>query len=193
MSARTTILRSQRGQRLAMAGLAALAAFTLAACGPSGQEEMQAWMARQRASLHPRIEPITEPRPFEPQAYTQAGAIDPFSPQKLALALRRDANLAAATSALVAPEIKRRKEPLEGYPLDAMSMVGSLIKQGRPIALIKVDNQLHQVAVGQYLGQNYGRIQRVTEHEVRIRELVQDPSGTWVERPATLQLQERAK
>ena len=193
MNVRPTNFRGMRGLRLALAGLVALATLMLAACGPSGQEEMQAWMARQRASLHPRIEPIPEPRPFEPQAYTQAGAVDPFSPQKLALALRRDANLAAATSALVAPEIKRRKEPLEGYPLDAMSMVGSLMKQGRPIALIKVDNQLHQVAVGQYLGQNYGRVLRITESEVRIRELVQDPSGTWVERPATLQLQERAK
>ncbi len=193
MNMRPTNVRGPRGLRGLRLALAVLAAFMLAACGPSGQEEMQAWMERQRASLHPRIEPIAEPRPFEPQAYTQAVAVDPFSPQKLALALRRDANLAAATSALVAPEIKRRKEPLEGYPLDAMSMVGSLIKQGRPIALIKVDNQLHQVAVGQYLGQNYGRVQRVTENEVRIRELVQDPSGTWVERPATLQLQERAK
>ncbi len=193
MSARRFTPPGVSGPRLALASLFALATLTLAACGPSGQEEMQAWMERQRASLHPRIEPIAEPRPFEPQAYTQAGAIDPFSPQKLAIALRRDANLAAATSALVAPEIKRRKEPLEGYPLDAMSMVGSLMKQGRPIALVKVDNQLHQVAVGQYLGQNYGRVQRITENEVRIRELVQDPSGTWVERPATLQLQERAK
>lgn len=178
------------GLRLLLAGAAALA---LSACGPSGQEEMQAWMARQRAGLSPRIEPIPEPRPFVPQAYTQASAVDPFSPQKLALALRRDASLAAATSALVAPELKRRKEVLEGYPLDSMSMVGSLLKQGRPVALIRVDNQLFQASVGQYLGQNYGRIQRITEHEVRIRELVRDPAGTWVERPATLQLQERAK
>lgn len=178
------------GLRLLLAGAAALA---LSACGPSGQEEMQAWMARQRAGLSPRIEPIPEPRPFVPQAYTQASAVDPFSPQKLALALRRDASLAAATSALVAPELKRRKEVLEGYPLDSMSMVGSLLKQGRPVALIKVENQLYQAAVGQYLGQNYGKILRITETEVQIREIVRDPVGTWVERPATLQLQERAK
>lgn len=169
------------------------AALSFSACGSSGQEEMQAWMARQRASLKPSVDPIPQPLPFMPRGYDQARAVDPFSPQKLALALHRDANLAAATSALVAPELKRRKEVLEGYPLDTMTLVGSLLKQGRPIALIKVDNQLYQVAVGQHLGQNYGRVQRITEQEVHIRELVRDPAGTWVERPATLQLQERAK
>lgn len=192
MSARFARLSRVPAHRLGVA-LACATALALTACGSSGQEEMQAWMARQRASLNPRVEPIPEPRPFVPQAYDQARAVDPFSPQKLVLALSRDANQAAATSALVAPELKRRKEALESYPLDTMTLVGSLMKQGRPVALIKVDNQLYQVGVGQYLGQNYGRVQRITEQELRIREIVRDPTGAWVERPATLQLQERAK
>ena len=108
-------------------------------------------------------------------------------------ALRRDAGQSAASSALVAPEMKRRKEPLESFPLDAMTMVGSMIRQGRPVALIKVDNLLYQVRPGNYLGQNYGKITKVTETEVVLREIAQDAAGEWVERAATLQLQERAK
>jgi type IV pilus assembly protein PilP len=69
-------------------------------------------------------------------------------------------------------------------------MVGSLMKQGQPVALIKVDNLLYQVRPGNYLGQNYGRITKVGESEVVLRELVQDAAGEWVERTATLQLQE---
>ena len=176
--------------RLASALLVALA---LAGCGQTGQDGMQDWMTQQRAGLRPRIDAIAEPPPFVAQAYVQAAAIDPFSPQKLASALRRDATVAASQSALLAPELKRRKEVLENYPLDAMTMVGSLLKQGRPIALIKVDNQLYQASVGQYLGQNYGRILRVGETEILLREVVRDAAGNWVERPATLQLQERAK
>jgi len=173
--------------------LALLLGTALAGCGQSGRDDMQDWMTQQRASLRPRIEVIAEPTPFVPQAYLQASAIDPFSQQKLASALRRDATVAASQSTLLAPELKRRKEALESYPLDAMAMVGSLIKQGRPIALIKVDNQLYQASVGQYLGQNYGRVLRIGETEVQLREIVRDAAGNWVERPATLQLQERAK
>ena len=93
----------------------------------------------------------------------------------------------------MAPELARRKEPLESYPLDAVTMVGSLVKQGQPVALVRVDNLLYQVRPGNYLGQNYGKITKVGETEVALREIVQDAAGEWIERPATLQLQERSK
>jgi type IV pilus assembly protein PilP len=139
------------------------------------------------------VTPIPEPKKFTPQAYTQEAAIDPFSNQKLTQALRRDSAQASANAGLVAPELARRKEPLESFPLDAMAMVGSLVKQGQPIALVKVDNLLYQVRPGNYLGQNYGRITKVGETEVSLREIVQDAGGEWIERTATLQLQERSK
>ncbi|MCL4696602.1 MAG: pilus assembly protein PilP, partial [Burkholderiaceae bacterium] len=47
--------------------------------------------------------------------------------------------------------------------------------------------------VGDYLGQNYGRIMRIGETEITLREIVQDAAGEWIERPATLQLQERGR
>jgi type IV pilus assembly protein PilP len=74
-----------------------------------------------------------------------------------------------------------------------MSMVGSVNKQGKPFALLRVDNLLYQVKVGDYLGQNYGRITKIDETEIAMREIVQDAAGEWIERPATLQLQERAR
>jgi type IV pilus assembly protein PilP len=74
-----------------------------------------------------------------------------------------------------------------------MSMVGSLIKEGNPGALLKVDNLLYQVRLGSYLGQNYGRVTKITETELVLREIVQDSVGEWIERPAVLQLQERSK
>lgn len=167
--------------------------LALAACTQSGQEELQQWMNQQRAQTRPKVEPIPEPKKFSPQAYTQERAGDPFSNQKLAQALKRESAQTTTTASLVAPELARRKEPLEAYPLDAMTMVGSLIKQGKPVALIRVDNLLYQVRPGNYLGQNYGRIMKVDETEVVLREIVQDSAGEWIERTATLQLQERSK
>lgn len=179
--------------RLLPALAAALSAALLAGCGTADEQEIQQWMAQQRAQARPRVEAIPEPKKFTPQAYTEVAAIDPFSIQKLAQALRRDSGQSAASSALVAPELARRKEPLEGYPLDAMTMVGSLMRQGRPVALVRVDNLIYQVRPGSYLGQNYGKITRITETEVVLREIVQDAAGEWIERTASLQLQERSK
>jgi type IV pilus assembly protein PilP len=170
------------------------AAAALSACESSDQEEINNWMAEQRAQTKAHVTPIPEPKTFTPQAYTEENAVEPFSSLKLTQALKRESQQAGtASAALLAPELNRRKEPLEAYPLDAMAMVGSLNKQGQPVALIQVDKLLYQVRPGNYLGQNYGRITKVGENEVVLRELVQDAAGEWVERVATLQLQEKSK
>src|SRR5690606_28726755 len=96
-------------------------------------------------------------------------------------------------AALIAPEMARRKEPLEAFPLDTMAMVGSLNKVGKPTALLKVDKLLYQVQVGGYLGPNYGRITKITETAIQLREIVQDPTGDWVERDTSRERQEGVK
>ncbi|MDO9167447.1 MAG: pilus assembly protein PilP [Rhodoferax sp.] len=166
---------------------------TLLGCGASSEDELRQWMAEQKSQTRPKIAPISEPKQFKPESYTQVTAIEPFSNQKLTQALKREATQTAASGALIAPELARRKEALESFPLDAMSLVGSLAKAGQPVALVKVDNLLYQVRPGNYLGQNYGRVTKISETEVTLREIVQDAVGEWIERTATLQLQERSK
>ncbi|MBT2300539.1 pilus assembly protein PilP [Variovorax paradoxus] len=169
-----------------------VAAAGLSGCMGSEQEDLQRWMAEQRAQVRPSVPPITEPKKFTPQAYTEASAFEPFNMQKLTQALRRDSNQ-PSTSGLIAPELARRKEALEAFPLDSMAMVGSMNRKGEPVALVTVDKLLYQVRVGNYLGLNYGRITRISETELGLREIVQDAAGEWIERVATLQLQERSK
>jgi type IV pilus assembly protein PilP len=168
-----------------------LAVTALSAC-ESGQEDLQRWMVEQRAQVKPSVPPITAPKKFTPQAYTEASSFEPFNVLKLTQALRRESNQ-PSTSELIAPELARRKEPLEAFPLDAMAMVGSMNRSGQPVALVRVDKLLYKVRVGEYLGLNYGRITRINETEVGLREIVQDAAGEWIERVATLQLQESAK
>lgn len=172
---------------------AVCASVLLSACGSSAQEDLQAWMTEQRNSTKPHVQPIPEPKKFVPEAYTQEASTDPFSNQKLTQALKRESAQSTSNAALVAPELARRKEPLESYPLDSMSMVGSLMKEGMPVALLRVENLIYQVRPGNHLGQNYGKILKVGETEVVLREIVQDAAGEWIERTATLQLQERSK
>lgn len=181
-----------RGRLLILPALLACAGI-LAGCGSDSTGDIQGWISDQRARLSPRVETLPQPRAFVPEPYTQASTLDPFSGQRLAQALGRDEALAAATSGLLAAEIQRRKEALEAYPLDAIALVGTLSRQGRLMALLHVDNRLYTVAPGQYLGQNYGKVLRITTSEVQIREVVRDPAGTWVERPITLKLQEKVR
>jgi len=162
----------------------ATAAVMLAACGAE-LGELQSWMEQQRREVKPNVQPLSPPRKYDPQPYVALGSTDPFSSQKLAVALKRDER---APSSLLAAELNRRKEPLEAYPLDSMSMVGSLNKEGRPYALLRVDGLLYQVKPGDYIGQNYGRILRITESEIVLREVVQDAAGEWIERNSTLAL-----
>jgi len=167
--------------------------LALAACGATGNDELHQWMADQKSQAHPKVAPISEPKQFKPESYTQVTATEPFSIQKLTQALKRESTQSVSSGALIAPELARRHEALEAFPLDAMALVGSLTKAGQPVALVKVDNLLYQVKPGNHLGQNYGRVTKITETEVTLREIVQDAAGEWIERPATLQLQEKSK
>ena len=119
-------------------GLVLALSTVLTACGGGDAEELQQWMNEQRNLVRPKIVPIAEPKVFEPQAYEQLAAVDPFSKEKLTQALQRDGAQSVANGALVAPELARRKQPLEAFPLDAMTMVGSMIRDGKPVALVKV-------------------------------------------------------
>jgi len=156
------------------------------------QEELTAWMDQQRREVRPNVQPLVAPKRFEAAPYEGIQMVDPFSNQKLSVALKQEAR---QPNSLLATEMGRRKEALEQYPIDSMSMVGSLTEPttGRQHALLKVDNLLYQVKVGDYLGQNYGKITRITETEVALREIVQDAAGEWIERTSTLQLQEKAR
>ena len=165
----------------------------MAGCNGSSQDELRQWIVDERNQTRPKVNPIPAPKQFKPENYANGGEVEPFSNQKLTQALKRDSAQVASNAGLVAPELLRRKEPLEAFPIDAMALVGSVVKAGQPIGLVKVDGLLYQVKVGNYLGQNFGRVVKITETEVVLREITQDAVGEWIERMSTLQLQERAK
>ena len=173
-----------------------LSASLLVGCGvllgacTADQDELQQWMEQQKREVKPNVEPLSAPKKFNPQPYLALGSVEPFSTQKLTVALKQEAR---QPNSLLAAEINRRKEPLEAYPLDSMGMVGSVDKTGQRHALLRVDNLLYQVKVGDHLGQNYGKITKIGETEIALREIVQDAAGEWVERTTTLQLQEKAR
>ena len=170
-------------------GLPLAFALVLSACVGGTTQDLSEWMVQQRNTVKPKVEPVAPPKAYAPQTYSGASALSPFSEEKLTRVLNSEA-ASTTTSSLLAAEINRRKEALELVPLDAIAMVGLLDRQGKRVALVKSNDLLYQVEAGNYLGQNYGRITNITETQITLREIIQDAAGDWVERAASLELQE---
>lgn len=172
-------------QATAIASLA-----TLSGCGDGGVQEVKEWMDEVRRQTPVSVQKIAEPKTFTPFAYGGKDEADPFSPVKLSVVL---AKMQANSSNPIKPDLDRRKETLENYPLDVIRMVGTLQKPGMSYAILQVDQSVFQVKAGNYIGQNFGMITRITDAEVELKEIVRDAAGEWVERKAKLELQESSK
>jgi type IV pilus assembly protein PilP len=166
--------------------LVTIAVLALAGCAGEQHGDLAQWVKDQDNLPRPRIEPLPEVKPFEVFAYEadKEGMLDPFRPRKI------EPPKQTATGGLQ-PDLNRRKEPLEAYPIESLKMVGTLAQQKDVFALVKTpDNNLFRVKRGNFLGQNFGLIMEITEAEVKLKEIVQDSGGDWVERMSSLQLQD---
>lgn len=170
--------------------VAAAALSMLAGCGDGGVQELRQWMGEIRRQTPVTVQKIPEPKKFAPFAYGGKDLPDPYSPVKLSVAL---AKMQTNSNSGLKPDFDRRKEALESYPLDSIRMVGTLQKPGLNYALLQVDKTVFHAKVGNYIGENFGMITKISETEVEVKEIVRDASGEWVERPAKLELQENKK
>jgi len=160
--------------------------LVLGGCGDN-HEELRAWMEQVRKTTPPTAQKVDEPRRFEPFRYDDAAQVDPFSLAKINAMMER----AGLVKGGLAPDLRRPREALESFGLDQIKLVGHLRRAGKETALVQVEKLVYQARVGNHIGQDFGRITRITENEVTLKELVQDASGAWVERETVLQLQEK--
>ncbi len=168
-------------------GAVLLVAVLLAACGPSRQDTLREWMEEQRKASIPTVKKIPAPQPFKHLSYEQGDRKDPFTKQYF-VAL---ANAAAEKENpdLSLSQKSRARQPLESIPLESMNFVGMLEKQGRSVGLVRANGIVHQVVPGQYIGKNFGKVLRVDESGIQLREIAQDAGGKWLERDTYLRIQ----
>ncbi len=160
--------------------LAVAASLLLAGCSGETHQDLRAWMAEQGKNVKGKLDPLPQMKPYEPFAYNAFDLSDPFKPRKI------EPNRG---NSKLAPDMSRRKEPLEAFPLESLNMVGSLEQKKVMYALVRTpEKDVYQVRVGNYLGQDYGVVTAITDSEIRLKELVQDSAGDWTERSSTLQL-----
>jgi type IV pilus assembly protein PilP len=162
---------------LALAGCARGVAST-----PGDAPNLQNWVADVRARPAEPLDPLPVMQQFETFEYAAQGLRDPFS----------DAWANAEGGSSLRPDPDRRKEPLEAFPLDSLDMVGTIGRGAGAIALVMgPDKVTYRVRPGIYLGQSDGRVTSVREDGIELIELVPDGAGGWLERPASLALDDR--
>jgi type IV pilus assembly protein PilP len=160
------------------------ALLVVAGCS-SEIDELKAFVRDSEKGLPRRVDPLPAVKPFEPFAYEGFDLPDPFKPRKLTAPKE-------GAGGGIAPDLNRRKEPLEAFPLEQLKMVGTL-QQGKDMyALVRAEKTLYRVKKGNYMGQNFGLITDVTESEIKLKEIVQDSAGDWAERQSVLPLLEEA-
>jgi type IV pilus assembly protein PilP len=144
-------------------------------------------MQEQRQAGVPRARSLAAPQVFKHLPYAQGERKDPFT--KHSLLAPANAQAAPANPHLSLSHKSRTRQPLEDIALESMHFVGMMEKQGRYVALVRANGILHQVLPGQYIGKNLGKVWRVDESGIALREIAQDADGNWLERNAYLRLQ----
>ncbi|WP_432723618.1 pilus assembly protein PilP [Jeongeupia wiesaeckerbachi] len=159
-----------------------LAALGLTGCFGEENSDLKAWMKEQSDGLRGKVEPLPEVKPYTPFTYDAFSLVEPFRASKMEVAKR-------SNNSGLAPNMNRPREVLENYDLEKLRMVGTL-QQGKVIqALIRApDGNLYRVKPGSYMGQNFGMVTGISEGEVKLKEIVEDSGGDWVERETALPL-----
>jgi len=157
----------------------ALLGLTLAGC-IGGKGDLEKWVAEVKAKPAPALEPLPVMQQFETFEYAAQNLRDPFSEI-----------FSGSEGSGPRPDPGRPKQTLEQFPLDSLDMVGTLGKGGGIVALVLApDKVTYRVIPGAYLGQSDGRVTAVYEDRIELVELVPDGAGGWLERPATIALED---
>ena len=113
-----------------------IALLALTACGGEPHGDLRQFVKEGENLPHGRIPPLPEVKPYEPFTYSAFDLIDPFKPRKI------EPPRGAAAGG-IAPDLTRRREPLEAYPLEGLRMVGTLEQKKQMYALVRApDNTL---------------------------------------------------
>jgi len=160
----------------------AIIAASLSACG-GANDDLRAYIDEVKARPGGRIDPLPPVEPAPIYAYEPGARRSPFTPDAPQRRVSNDPN------AVDGPDSDRPREFLEQFPLDTLTMVGTLADRRASFGLVQTtDGLVHRVAVGNHMGQNYGRIVAISDSEIQLVEIISDGLGGYLERPAAIAL-----
>ncbi len=157
----------------------AVACLVLTGCS-RGKDDLVSQVETIKQAQGEPLDPIPVMQTFETFTYDADRLRDPFTPS-----VDRDEQAGSGAR----PDPNRSRETLEAFPLDTLDMVGTIGVGKSLTALIKdTDGVVHRVRPGKYLGQNYGQIIQIFQDRVELVELISNGSDGWMERPASIAL-----
>lgn len=158
-----------------------IVATAMTACNSTDYSDLESFVNDSSNGLQGKVDPLPEVKLHKSFIYQAFDISDPFVP--------RTSDHAQNASNGISPDLNRQKEILESYPLEGLSLVGSLQQDHAVFAVIKSpDGILHRVKKGNYLGHNFGRIETISEGEVNLTEIVQSGTNEWIEKQSALML-----
>ncbi len=172
------------------ATLLLLFVFGLTACSGGNIDDLKSYVEEVKMSRKGRVPPLPEFIPAESYVYSVSKMGDPYVSwqDKAAKAAKSQKK---ANAGEFQPDLVRRREPLESFPLDTLRMVGTLDRENENSVLIKSpDGLISRVVVGNYIGQNHGRVLVIHADKVDLTETVSDGLGGWQRRLASMAIVE---
>ncbi len=164
----------------------------LASCGGGSMADLRSYVAGIKTRPGTPIEDLPPIQPYVVYTYPCDGAIecvDPFEPFYLEPPRPPDGGDTVISDNGISPDFDRNREELESYPLDALRMMGTLEKGEQFWAILRdPDTIIHRVQVGNFIGQNNGKITGISEDRIELLEIIPDGRGGWEERSAELAL-----
>ena len=166
----------------------ALCVVALTACGGHRLDDLERYVAALETLSPPALAPLPEFAQPAPAAYQAGSGRSPFEPPTF----RPDSSPQQRAGG-IAPDFSRARRPLEAFPASALGLVGTIttgaVRRG---LVVDADGGVHEVRIGDYLGEDHGRVRRVGEAVVDFVEILPDGAGGWVERNRSLALAEAA-
>ena len=155
-----------------------------AGCSSQKYDDLDKYIEDVKQKTKGRIEPLPEVKTYESQPYSASDLRDPFTPYE-------EEPSEELAQPGIQPNMQRKREALEAFPLDSLAFVGHLEKDGTLWGLVQApDASIYRVSVGNHLGKNYGEIMSISESSILLKEIIPNGSGGWVEREASLALTE---
>lgn len=176
-------------RRLLLRSMVILGIAALYSCSfGSNDDDLKKFIRDVKSKPAGAIEPLPTFSTYESFTYSASVLRSPFDPP-VDIAMRKPQG---RTGEDIKPDFNRKKEYLESFDLSALTMVGTLEKDGTLWALVRDGSGgIHWVTSGNYMGQNHGRIVATKENQIELLEIVSDGLGAWLERPRILALSEK--
>lgn len=168
----------------------------LGACSDERPDSLQTWLQQERALYPATALPDgttaatqTSRLPELPvQAKVRSAVSDPFSSQRLRQTSSELTRAAAPRANQNALPDQPPPLSLDAAPLQAMSLVGTVLGQGQPLALLKLNGLIYPVRLGDRLGSEQGRVISITRTGLLLREPGRSAAGQPTERVISLSL-----